>query len=71
MSCGRFKLTYTRICAKVRRHLPARRLEPGELRWIAAESHMLLAAYLADGATYGEAYEKITVGMIAWLYREK
>lgn len=71
MSYDRFRITYTRICAKVRRHLPARRMRPGELQMIAEEIHGLLAAYLAQGETFGDAYAKITLGMVARLYDEK
>lgn len=62
-----FRLTYTAICAKVRQHLPARRMRPGELQQIADEMHALLAAHLATGETYSAAYARITIGMIAAL----
>ena len=63
-----FRITYTRICAKVRQHLPPRRMRPGEMQRIAAEAHELLVAKLAIGSTYDEAYKWITLGMLATIW---
>lgn len=62
-----FAFTYTRICAKVRRHLPARRMRPMELHDIAHEIHVLLSVHLSQGETYSAAHDKIVLGMIITL----
>lgn len=67
MSYERFRVTYTEICAKVRRHLPARRMRPLELHEIAHEIHLMLSTYLAQGETYKEAHDKIVIVMIVSL----